>query len=158
MTYHILIKREELQQQADLKSYYMGEAAKRKDNDADTIQSSTDEKELFVMFLKRALNELTAAVALRFSSINYKVENEFIEITFETHDNTRSHLLPMLKQAITDHLANEILLHWLQLRQPFMSQPYIALRPTLYHNILQLFAKFYNSRPTRRRATDLAGI
>lgn len=158
MTYHILIKREELQQQADLKNYYMGEAAKRKDNDADTLQSSTDEKELFVMFIQRALNELTAAVALRFSSISYKVEPEYIEITFDTHDNKRSHLLPMLKQAIIDHLVNEVLLHWLQLRQPYMSQPYMALQATLYHNVQQLFAKFYNSRPTRRRATDLAGI
>lgn len=158
MTHIILIKRNELQQQADLKNFYMGEAAKRKDYDADTLQSSTDDKELFVMFLKRALNELVATVALRFSSINYNVGDEYIEIKFDTPDNKRAHLVPMLKQAITDYLVNELLMHWLHLREPMMAQPYMALRAPLYQNVQQLFAKFRNSTPTRRRATDLAGI
>ena len=46
----ILIRWNELQQQIDLRNYYMGESAKRKDIDADTIQSSKDEKELLLMF------------------------------------------------------------------------------------------------------------
>ena len=158
MTNYIMIKKNELQQQADLKNFYMGEAVKRKDADADTLQSSTDEQELFVMFLKRALNELTSAVALRFSSITYNIDNEHVELSFETPDDSRAHLLPMLKQAITDYLVNEILMHWLQLRQPVMAQPYMVLRASLHQNAQQLFAKFYNNRPTRRRATDLAGI
>ena len=33
----ITIKRDELQQQIDLRNYYMGESAKRKDTDAATI-------------------------------------------------------------------------------------------------------------------------
>lgn len=158
MTNYIIIKRNELQQQADLKNFYMGEAAKRKDVDADTLQSSTDEKELFVMFLKRALNELTSTVALRFSSIKYNVGDEFVELSFDTIGNSRTDLLPLLKQAIIDYLTNELQLHWLQLRQPTMSQANLALRASLYHNVQQLFAKFYNSKPTRRRTTDLAGI
>lgn len=158
MTNYILIKKNELQQQINLKNFYMGEAAKRKDADADTLQSSNDDNELFVMFLKRALNELISAVALRFSSITYNIDNEFIEINFETTGKSRNHLLPMLKQAITDYLVNELLMHWLQLRQPIMAQAYIAMRAILYRNVQQLFAKFYNNTPTRRRATDLAGI
>lgn len=158
MTNYILIKKNELQQQTNLKSFYMGEAAKRKDADADTLQSSTDENELFVMFLKKALNELVSAVALRFSSITYNIEEDFIEITFDTPDNSRAHLLPMLQQSITDHLVNELLINWLQLRYPIAAQPYIALRASLYHNVQQQFAKFHNNKATRRRATDLAGI
>ncbi len=158
MTNYILIKKNELQQQINLKNFYMGEAAKRKDADADTLQSSNDDNELFVMFLKRALNELISAVALRFSSITYNIDNEFIEISFETGGKSRKHLLPMLKQAITDYLVNELLMHWLQLRQPIMAQAYIAMRAILHQNVQQLFAKFYNNTPTRRRATDLAGI
>ena len=42
----IFIKWNELQQQINLKNFYMGESAKRKDADADTIQSSTDDKEV----------------------------------------------------------------------------------------------------------------
>ena len=49
----ILIRWNELQQQIDLRNYYMGESAKRKDIDADTIQSSKDEKELFALFFEK---------------------------------------------------------------------------------------------------------
>lgn len=154
----ILIKRDELQQQTDLRNFYMGESAKRKDNDADTLQSSTEEKELFVMLQSRALNELVTAVALRFSFINYSIQEEYIEITFNTADERRSHLLPMLKQAIIDYLVNEINMQWLLLRQPAMAQPYMSLRASLYSNVQQLFAKFYNGSPVRRRSTNLAGI
>ena len=52
----ILIKRNELQQQIDLRNFYMGESAKRKDIDADTIQSSKDDEELLLMFADRAAN------------------------------------------------------------------------------------------------------
>ena len=154
----ILIKRNELQQQIDLRNHYMGEAAKRKDVDADTLQSCNDEKELFVMFTQRALNELTSAVALRFSGIEYHIEEEYIEITFETANNRRQHLLPLLKQAVTDYLVNEIILQWLLLRQPAFAQPCMMIKPSLFEHTQQLFAKFYNQSPVRRRATDLAGI
>ena len=74
----ILIKWNELQQQIDLKNYYMGESAKRKDIDADTIQSSKDEKELLLMFAAQAANGLVTAVALRFPYIASEVEDEYI--------------------------------------------------------------------------------
>ncbi len=159
MTHSILIKRNELQQQIDLRNHYLGEAAKRKDADADTLQSSTDEKELFVMFTKRALNELISAVALRFSSIGHRIEREFLEITIGgSIDEKRLHILPILKQAITDYLVNEISLQWLLLRQPMLAQPHLAVRTSLYNNVQHLFAKLYNNSRARRRCTNLAGI
>ncbi len=158
MTHCIIIKRNELQQQIDLINHYMGEAAKRKDLDADTIQSSTDDTELFVMFAQRALNELISAVALRFSHINYRIDKSYIEITFETNNNRRSHILPLLKQSIIDYLVNEIILQWLLLRQPMLAQPNMAIKASLYNNVQQQLAKLYNNPCVRRRATDLAGI
>lgn len=136
----------------------MGESAKRKDLDADTIQSSTDEKELFVMFAQRALNELISAVALRFPCISYRIDESYIEITFETSNKQHPHIVPLLKQAITDYLVNEIILQWLLLRQPMQAQPNMALKANLYDNVQQQFAKLYNNPGVRRRATDLAGI
>ena len=158
MRHDIYIKRNELQQQVDLKTYYLGEAVKRKDADADTLQSSKDEKELFVMFTKRALNELTAAVALRFSSIDYRISEKHIEISFCNTKDNRKHLLPQLKQAIIDYLANEITMHWLLMRYPTAAQPYIAQSTSLHSNVQQMLAKFYNSTHVRRRSTYLAGI
>lgn len=154
----ILIKWNELQQQIDLKNYYMGESAKRKELDADTIQSSKDDKELLLMFAREATNELVTAVALRFPYISWDVEENYISVSFETNDNSREYLLPMLKQAMTDYIVNETIMQWLLLRQPQMAQTNISLRGNLYSNVQQLFAKLYNRKKVRRRATDLAGI
>ena len=154
----ITIEKSELQQQIDLRNHYMGESAKRKDKDADTIQSSKDDEDLLGMFTERACNELVTAVALRFSSIEYTIEENCIVFRFETQDNSRSHLLPILRQAILDFLVNETAMHWILLRSPQMAQPYISLHTGLCSNVLFAFAKMYNSRRIRRRATDLAGI
>lgn len=154
----ILIRRNELQQQIDLRNYYMGESAKRKDPDADTIQSSKDDEELLLMFANKAANELVTAVALRFPSIEHKIEDEYISFTFESPCCDRGHLVPMLRQSIMEYLVNEIILQWMLLRQPQMAQINISLHSSLYSNVQQLFAKFYNRTRVRRRPTDLAGI
>ena len=77
---------------------------------------------------------------------------------FETHDNSRSHQLPMLYRTILDYLVNEATMHWLLLRRPEMAQSYMTQHANLRDNVLSMFAKIYNSKRTRRRATDLAGI
>lgn len=154
----ISIKRNELQQQINLRNYYMGEAAKRKDPDTATIQSCTDDEELLYMFMKRACNELLTAVALRFPYIYGSVGNENIEITFDTETGYPEHLLPMLQQAVTDYFVNESIMQWLLLRSPEMAQSYISLRSSLYNNIQHLFGKIYSHKKLRRRTTDLAGI
>ena len=71
----ILITWNELQQQIDLRNFYMGESAKRKEPDADTIQSCKDDEDLMRMFMHTACNGLVTAVALRFPSISYRMED-----------------------------------------------------------------------------------
>jgi hypothetical protein len=136
----------------------MGESAKRNNINADTIESSDDEKELFGMLLESACNELVSSVALRFETASHKITPEYISITFTTDNNARQGVLPLLRQAIVDYLVNEITLQWLLLRSPQMANSYISLRTTLYNNVQQQFAKFSNLRKVRRRPTDLAGI
>ena len=136
----------------------MGESAKRNNINADTIESSDDEKELFGMLLESACNELVSSVALRFETASHKITPEYISITFTTENNARQGVLPLLRQAIVDYLVNEITLQWLLLRSPQMANSYISLRTTLYNNVQQQFAKFSNLRKVRRRPTDLAGI
>ena len=154
----ITIPESELQQQIDLRNFYMGEAAKRKDKDADTIQSSTDDKDLLRMFVHTACNGLVTAVALRFPSIRYTIEDENIIFEFETEIAFGSHLLPALQRAILDYLVNETIMNWLMLRRPEMAHTYISLRSSLCSDVLFAFAKIYNNKKIRRRATDLAGI
>ena len=136
----------------------MGESAKRKDRDADTIQSSKDDEDLLIAFTRTACNELVTAVALRFPSISYTIEKKEIIFEFETQDDSRSHLLPMLTQAISDYLVNETIMHWLLLRRPEFAQTTISLSKSLYNNVLFMFAKIYNTKKIRRRSTNLAGI
>ena len=154
----ITIKRSELQQQIDLKNFYMGESAKRKDKNADTIQSSKDDEDLLLTFIHTACNELVTAVALRFPFISYTIDEENIIFEFETPGNIRSHLLPMLQRATADYLVNEATMHWLLLRRPEMAKSCISVRTELCSNVLFTFAKLYNTQKIRRRATDLAGI
>lgn len=154
----ILIKNEELQQQINLRNFYMGDSAKRKDIDADIIQSSNDDKELLCMFIKTACNELVSAVSLRFPQITYNITKEDIEIEFVTESIYPEHLLPMLQQSIENYLVNEVILQWLLLRRPDMAHSHISLRTTLYSNLQHLFAKIYSRKKIRRRATNLAGI
>ena len=160
----ITIPESELQQQINLRNFYMGESAKRKDIDADTIQSSKDDKDLLHMFMHTACNALVTAVALRFPSISYAIkeeddkEDERIVFEFETAGDSHIHLLPNLRQAITDFIVNEILLQWLLVRRPDLARTYITQRAELYGNAVLMFAKMYNGKRTRRRATDLAGI
>ncbi len=154
----ISIMRSELQQQIDSRNFYMGEAAKRKDPDAATIQSSKDDEEQLYMFIRRACNELITAVALRFPSISATIDEKAITITFETEIIYPQHLLPLLQQAITDYMVNEAIMQWLLIRRPEMAQSYISLRAPLYTNAQHLFGKIYSRKKLRRRATDLAGI
>lgn len=154
----IILERDAIEQQVHLRNYYMGESAKRTAPHADTIESSPDDKELFEMFITTACNELLSSIALRFSSATYSIEDNYISISFSTHNNTREALLPQLRQAIADYLVNEITLQWLLLRNPQMASSYISLRTTLYNNVQQQFAKFSNIKKVRRRPTDLAGI
>ncbi len=157
MEHNILIKRNTLQEFVDTRNYYMGEALKRQDINADIMQSSEDHKKLFDMFLGSACNELTSSVALRFPSITHNITDDFVEITFDCENKNCDTLIPKLKQSIIDYLVNELTLQWLLLRRPDMANGYISLRMNLYNNVQQQFAKIYRNHK-RRRATDLAGI
>ena len=154
----ITIERSELQQQIDLRNFYMGDSARRTDKDADTIQSSKDDEELLFMFIDTACNELVTAVALRFPSISHTIDEKEITFALETHKEQRDDLLNMLKQSIIDYLVNEAIMQWLLLRRSNMAQPQVSLRESLYRNVQQMFAKLYNTNKIRRRATNLAGI
>ena len=158
MKNRITIERSELQQQIDLKNFYMGDSAKRTDKDADTIQSSKDDEELLCMFIRTACNELVTAVALRFPSISYTMDEKEIAFTIETEKEQRDNLVEMLRHSIIDYLVNEAIMQWLLLRRPGMAQVQISQRGSLYRNVQFMFAKLYNTQKTRRRATNLAGI
>lgn len=154
----LIIDRNALQQQVNLRNHYMGEAIKRNDLNADILQSNAEDEDLFLMFLREACNELLSTVALRFESVTYEIGSEYIQITFESSELLRPHLMTLLKQSIIDYLVNELVLQWLLLRRPDAASSYISLRSALFQNVQQQLAKLCNTKKIRRRSTDLAGI
>ncbi len=157
MEYNILIKKEELAYQVDLRTHYHAESEKRKDINADVGETSIDDEELLNSFLVKATNELIANQAGRLENISYKINSDYLDIRFNGSDETRANLLPILKQAIIDYLVNEVITQWMLIRQPSWSNAYIAMRNELNSHVRELFAAFCN-RKIRRRPTNLAGI
>lgn len=157
MEYTILLDREEVMQEVHLRNHYMGEALKRRSTDADILQSSGDDDELFGIFTREACNELIAPFANRFAAISYIVDERYIGFNLSTPGTIKEDVIPFLKQAIKEYLTNELAMQWLLLRNPENAQNYISLRTTLFNNVQQHLAKLCNNR-VRRRATDLAGI
>ena len=157
MEYNILIMKDELRHQIDLRTHYHAEGEKRKDLNADIGETSFDDDALLNTFINRAINELIAVQSSRFESISCRINNDYIDIRFMGSDETRSNILPMLKQAITDYLVNELMTQWTLIRYPAWSQPYVAMRNDLFTRVKELFANFCN-RKIRRRPTNLAGI
>ena len=95
----------EVQQQIDLRNFYMGEAIKRREADGDIMQSCSDDKELLVSFANMACNGLITAAALRSHIINFGIDNNNITIMFEADDDCHDHLLPRIQKSITDFLS-----------------------------------------------------
>jgi hypothetical protein len=156
MEYNILIKKEDLTHRIDLLTHYHAECEKRKDINADVGETSFDDDELLETFLTKAANELIAEQAGRLN-ISFKSNRNYIDITFVANNDKGEHLTPILKQAITDYLVNEIMTQWLLIRYPAWSQTYIAMRSELHSQVKELFAAFSNKK-IRRRPTNLAGI
>ena len=153
----ILIEKGELAHRVNLLTHYHAQGEKRKDLNADIGETSFDDEELLNTFLQKATNELVAQQAPRLQNISYRITDDYLEISFTATAKNSFHMLPLLKQAIVDYLVNELMTHWLLIRYPAWSQPYIAMRKELERNMKELFAAFCN-RKIRRRSTNLAGI
>ncbi|MBR2301673.1 MAG: hypothetical protein IKA41_06960 [Bacteroidaceae bacterium] len=158
MDYNITIDRKRLQHEVHLRTYYMGEAIKRKEIDADTIESSDDESELFGILLRKAINQMMQSVALRFSSVEYSIDDAYISLTFNNADEKREKLLPLLQQSINDYLVSELTAQWLNLRQPALAQGYDYRHIQWISSVKEALSMFYNHKKVRRRPTNLAGI
>ena len=157
MEYNIVIENEELRHQIDLRTHYHSEGEKRKDLNADIGETTNDDEELIDTFIDSAVNELVAAQSGRFEGMSCRIDDNYIDVRFVSGDDTRSNLLPILKQAITDYIINEIMTQWTLIRYPAWSQSYIAMRNNHFSRVRELFAAFCN-RKIRRRSTNLAGI
>lgn len=157
MEYEVIIKKSEIQQQVNLRTHYHSEGEKYKDPDANKGEASTDDEELIEMYLQKSLGRLVAEHTERLKDITFRNDEQYISLKFNSSDDNRLSLLPLLKQTLTDYLVNEIMIEWLLVRQRAWSDPYIAMRGELHRQVKDVLAQFCN-RKIRRRSTNLAGI
>lgn len=157
MKYEIIIKKSDIQHQVNLRTHYHCESEKRKGPDANVGESSEDENEIMDMFLQKCMNQLIAGQTERLKEISFAIKNDYVNLKFTGNREECNSLLPILKQSVTDYIVNELMIHWLLIRQQAWSEPYIAMRNELYIQVQEIFAQFC-SRKVRRRPTDLAGI
>lgn len=157
MEYEIIIKKEDLLHRVNLRTYYHAECEKRRDPDSDVGETSVDDEEIINTFLNNSINAIVVEQRERLKDICYKVTDGYLNLKFTTVVEERDNLLPMLKQALTDYLVNELLIQWLFIRQRAWSDSYVAMRSEHYNRVRDIFASFYNRR-IRRRSTNLAGI
>ena len=157
MEYEILIKKNELLYQVNLRTYYHAKGEKRKDLNADIGETSVEDEELMDLFITKTINELISEQIGRFENISFKTNEEYINLKFKSNNNINDESLSIMKQLLTDYLVNELMVQWLLIRQRSWSDSYISMRSELYKRIRELFAIFCNKK-IRRRPTDLAGI
>jgi hypothetical protein len=157
MEYEIIIKKEDLWHRVNLRTHYHAECEKRRDPDSDVGETSVDDEEIINTFLNNSINAIVVEQRERLKDICYKVTDGYLSLKFTTVVEGRDNLLPMLKQALTDYLVNELLIQWLFIRQRAWSDSYVAMRSEHYNRVRDIFASFHNRR-IRRRPTNLAGI
>ena len=157
MEYEVIIKKSDIQQQVSLRTHYHFEGEKHINPDANKGETSTDDQEIMEMYLQKSLGRLAAEHTERLKDITFRSDERYVSLKFNGSDDSRSSLLPLLKQTLTDYLVNEILIEWLLVRQRAWSDPYIAMRSELHRQVKDVLAQFC-SRKIRRRPTNLAGI
>lgn len=157
MEYEIIIKKEDLLHRVNLRTHYHAECEKRRDPDSDVGETSVDDEEIINTFLNNSINAIVVEQRERLKDICYKVTDGYLSLKFTTVVEGRDNLLPMLKQALTDYLVNELLIQWLFIRQRAWNDSYVAMRSEHYNRVRDIFASFHNRR-IRRRPTNLAGI
>jgi hypothetical protein len=157
MEYEIIIKREELLHQMNLRTHYHAECEKRRDPDADVGETSVDDEEIIDTFLRNSVNAIVMEQRERLKDISCKLTDGYLSVKFTAPVEGRDNLLSMLKQSLTDYLVNELLIQWLFIRQRSWSDSYVAMRSEFYNRVRDIFASFCNRR-IRRRPTNLAGI
>lgn len=142
------------------RTYYQGEALKRKDIDMANIQTSLDDTPALRTFAETAINNVSSIMIKRVVNYNFELDSDCIIITFEPHkripESDAPNVVKLLSKAITDYAANYIMYEWYLTVAPELAslpESRIMILLDKVNSCIQMLSK-----PVRRRATDLAGI
>lgn len=153
----MIIYIEDLLKEINLLNWYRGEAAKRVDENADFVQSDTDQQDALLNHIRNAVTDI-----LLFPNANrvkFTCQHREDALVFDLSPLRvgREHLLEILKEAIRQYIVYEVRRLWMMTVRPEWADA--SIREELRRNIRDaMSAVTAGGNRVRRRPTDLAGI
>lgn len=154
MTFELQL--EDLIREVNILNFYQGEAAKRKDIDAVTIQTAGEQQDALLYHIRNAVTDVLAfanAKALKFTCDYY---DDKLVFNLEPIREGMEHVVDVLKEAVRQYIVYEVRRLWMMLVRPDMAE--YALRGELADRIKRNIRIVGKGERLRRRCTDLAGI
>lgn len=145
--------------EVDSRTYYQGEALKRKDADFVSIQTSVDDYDALRTFIETALNNTSGRLIKRVKEFEWIIDDEGITIHLIPYNRIPPHadkVAKLLKKAIFDYIVNYSIYEWLLVVKPELASVSESRNEPLLWDIVKFIGMI--SGNLRRRATDLAGI
>ncbi len=153
----MIIYIEDLLREINLLNWYRGEAAKRVDENADFVQSDTDQQDALLNHIRNAVTDI-----LLFPNANrvkFTCQHREDALVFDLSPLRvgREHLLEILKEAVRQYIVYEVRRLWMMTVRPEWADA--SIREELRRNIRDaMSAVTAGGNRVRRRPTDLAGI
>lgn len=153
----MIIYIEDLLREINLLNWYRGEAAKRVDENADFVQSDTDQQDALLYHIRNAVTDI-----LLFANANrvkFTCQHREDALVFDLSPLRvgREHLLEILKEAVRQYIVYEVRRLWMMTVRPEWADA--SIREELRRNIRDaMSAVTAGGNRVRRRPTDLAGI
>lgn len=147
---------EDILREVDILNYYKGEAMKRKDADAVSIETAKEQQDALLYHLRAAVNDVLLLANPRITT--FTAENTEDKLVFSlspVRDNTE-HLQPVIKESIRQYLIYEVRRLWMRNVRPDLADD--SMRTILLSNIATPLRSTVKAERVRRRATNLAGI
>lgn len=147
--------------QVHLRSYYFGEALKRKDPDNVSIQSGEDDMDLLRPMTETAVEEIVSFMLKRARRVDWEeTENDEIEVEIEAYrrvpQSDEARVGKLLGKSVMDYLVLRTLQQWYGAVKPELRES-VEYEISLSQTAIQKDISMISGR-IRRRCTDLGGI
>lgn len=147
---------EDIFREVDILNYYKGEALKRKDADAVSIETAKEQQDAFIYHLRAAVNDVLLLANPRITTFTAEnTEDKLIFSLSPVRENTE-HLQPIIKESIRQYLVYEVRRLWMRNVRPDFADD--SMRAILLSNIATPLRSTVKAAKVRRRSTNLAGI
>lgn len=156
----IEIPKKDILSDIHFRTYYQGEALKRKDADFASIQTSSDDEDILDTFLDTAVNDVCGKMIKRVQDLTWDTSGDNLKIELYPHkripESDAAKVVKLLQKSILDYVSNRCVVDWLLVVHPDLASAPASRSDSLEWEVFKHIGMI--SQMTRRRATDLAGI